>query len=196
MSATTTAPVMPRHIKIWPTAKLRPYDRNARTHSDEQVAQIAASIREFGFLNPILVEAGGGVIAGHGRLLAARLLGMEEVPVVVLNHLSDTQRRAYIIADNKLAMNAGWNLELLAQEVRDLEREDFDIDLIGFSEAEMAELLATGEAPTPEGDIQEAIPEAPANPVTQPGDVWVIGSHRLICGDCRDRSRAVDIRIG
>jgi ParB-like chromosome segregation protein Spo0J len=93
MSATTTAPVMPRHIKIWPTAKLRPYDRNARTHSDEQVAQIAASIREFGFLNPILVEAGGGVIAGHGRLLAARLLGMEEVPVVVLNHLSDTQRR-------------------------------------------------------------------------------------------------------
>jgi DNA modification methylase len=188
MSATTTAPVMPRHIKIWPTAKLRPYDRNARTHSDEQVAQIAASIREFGFLNPILVEAGGGVIAGHGRLLAARLLGMEEVPVVVLNHLSDTQRRAYIIADNKLAMNAGWNLELLAQEVRDLEREDFDIDLIGFSEAEMAELLATGEASAPEDEVQEAIPEAPANPVTQPGDVWVIGSHRLICGDCRDRS--------
>ena len=108
--------------------------------------------------------------------------------MIILDHLTDTQRRAYIIADNKLAINAGWNLELLAQEVRALEQDDFDIDLIGFSEAEMAELLATGEAPEPEDEVQEAIPEAPANPVTQPGDVWVIGSHRLVCGDCRDRN--------
>jgi DNA modification methylase len=181
-------PAMARQIEIWPTGKLRAYDRNARTHSPEQVAQIAASIREFGFVNPILVDSGAGVIAGHGRLLAARLLGLDEVPVVVLDHLSDTQRRAYIIADNKLAMNAGWNLELLAQEVRELEREAFDLDLIGFSESEMAELLAIGDAPEAADEVEEAIPEAPAQPVTRPGDVWLIGPHRLVCGDCRDRN--------
>jgi DNA modification methylase len=181
-------PAMVRQIEIWPTGKLRAYDRNARMHSPEQVAQIAASIREFGFVNPILVDSGAGVIAGHGRLLAARLLGLEEVPVVVLDHLSDTQRRAYIIADNKLAMNAGWNLELLAQEVRELEREAFDLDLIGFSESEMAELLVIGDTPEAVDEVEEAIPEAPAQPVTRPGDVWLIGPHRLVCGDCRDRS--------
>jgi hypothetical protein len=188
MTTTMITPAMARQIEIWPTGKLRAYDRNARTHSPEQVAQIAASIREFGFVNPILVDSGAGVIAGHGRLLAARLLGLEEVPVVVLDHLSDTQRRAYIIADNKLAMNAGWNLELLAQEVRELEREAFDLDLIGFSESEMAELLAIGDTPEAADEAEEAIPEAPAQPVTQPGDVWLIGPHRLVCGDCRDRN--------
>ena len=196
MSATTTAPAMVRQIEIWPTAKLHAYARNARTHSPEQVAQIAASIREFGFVNPVLVDASGGIVAGHGRLLAAHQLGWTEVPVIILDHLTDTQRRAYIIADNKLALNAGWNLELLAQEVRALEQDDFDIDLIGFSEAEMAELLATGEEPAPEGDVQEAIPEAPANPVTRPGDVWVIGPHRLVCGDCRDRNSLRQILMG
>jgi len=185
MSAITTAPTMVRQIEIWPTTKLHAYARNARTHSPEQVAQIAASILEFGFVNPVLVDASGGIVAGHGRILAAHQLGWAEVPVIILDHLTEIQRRAYIIADNKLALNAGWNLELLAQEVRALEQDDFDIDLIGFSEAEMSELLATGEDAAPETEVQEAIPEAPANPVTRPGDVWVIGPHRLVCGDCR-----------
>ena len=112
---------MARRIEIWPTDRLVPYAKNARTHSPEQVAQIAASIVEFGFINPILVDSNAGIIAGHGRLLAARKLGLAEVPVVVLDHLSETQRRAYIIADNKLALNAGWDEEMLAAELRELE---------------------------------------------------------------------------
>jgi DNA modification methylase len=188
MSTTMITPAMARQIDIWPTDKLRAYDRNARTHPAEQVAQIAASIREFGFVNPVLVDSSGGIIAGHGRLLAARQLGLAEVPVVVLDHLSDIQRRAYIIADNKLAMNAGWNLELLAQEVRELELEAFDLDLIGFSESEVAELLAIGDALEGVDEVEEAIPEAPAQPVTRLGDIWRIAGHRLICGDCRDSS--------
>src|ERR1035438_8261411 len=155
-SATIT-PVMARRIEIWLIDRLVPYANNARTHAPEQVAQIAASIVEFGFVNPILVDTNDGIIAGHGRLLAARQLGLAEVPVVVLDHLSETQRRAYIIADNRLAMNAGWNLELLAQEVRELEREAFDLDLIGFSESEMAELLAIGDTPEAMDEVEEAI---------------------------------------
>jgi DNA modification methylase len=176
---------MASKIEIWPVETLVPYARNAKTHSDEQVAQIAASIFEFGFLNPILVDSNAGIIAGHGRLHAARKLGLAEVPVVVLDHLSETQRRAYIIADNKLALNAGWDEKILAAELRDLDDEGMDLALVGFSDDELEDLLA-GEEPEASPDVEEEIPEEPGNPVTRPGDLWIIGQHRVICGDCRD----------
>ena len=175
---------MARRIEIWPTDRLVPFARNARTHSPEQVAQIAASIVEFGFTNPILVDSDAGIIAGHGRLLAAQRLNLTEVPVVVLDHLSETQRRAYIIADNRLAISAGWNEDLLRAELKALEGVGFGLEVIGFSEEELRTLLAAPEAPQDESD--EEIPEPPAKPVTRPGDLWSIGRHRLICGDCRD----------
>lgn len=182
---TSIAPAMARRIELWPIEKLRPYARNARTHSEEQIAQIAASIAEFGFNAPILVDSDAGIVAGHGRLLAARKLGLSEVPVVVLDHLSETQRRAYIIADNKLALNAGWDEKLLAQELRDLEKEGLDLALVGFSDDELEELLAEDE-PEQSEEIEEEVPAPPAQPVTHLGDLWRIGRHRLICGDCRD----------
>ena len=177
---------MARRIELWPTDRLVPYAKNARTHSPEQVAQIAASIAEFGFNAPILVDSNAGIIAGHGRLLAARKLGLAEVPVVVLDHLSETQRRAYVIADNKLALNAGWDEKILAAELHDLEQDGVDLALVGFSDDELEDLLA-GDEPQPSPDVEEeAVPEEPTNPVTRPGDLWAIGPHRLICGDCRD----------
>src|ERR1035438_4082545 len=142
-SATIT-PVMARRIEIWLISRLVPYAKNARTHSPEQVAQIAASIVEFGFVNPILVDTNDGIIAGHGRLRAARQLGLTEVPLVVLDHLSETQRRAYILADNKLAMNAGWDEKMLASELRELETDGTDLALIGFSDEELEALLEDG----------------------------------------------------
>lgn len=187
MTTTRVTPAMARHIEIWPLGRLVPYARNARTHSPEQIAQIAASIVEFGFNAPILVDSNAGIVAGHGRLLAARKLELEEVPVVVLDHLTDTQRRAYIIADNKLALNAGWDEEALAAELRELERDGLDLALVGFSDDELQVLLAGDEESaeaTPEAE--EEIPEAPADAISRPGDVWIIGRHRLICGDCRD----------
>jgi DNA modification methylase len=180
-------PALARRIELWPVDRLVPYAKNARTHSPEQVAQIAASIIEFGFNAPILVDSQAGIIAGHGRMLAARKLGLTEVPVVVLDHLTDTQRRAYIIADNKLAENAGWDERVLAAELADLERDGLDLKVVGFSDQELEVLLAdSGDGPAREDE--EQIPESPAEPVTRPGDVWLIGSHRLICGDCRDRN--------
>jgi len=134
----SVTPEMARRIELWQTDRLVPYAKNARTHSPEQVAQIAASIVEFGFVNPILVDSNAGIIAGHGRLLAARKLGLGEVPVVVLDHLSETQRRAYIIADNKLAQNAGWDDKTLAAELGDLEAEGVDLGVVGFSDEELA----------------------------------------------------------
>ena len=131
-------------IELWPLDRLRPYERNARTHSDDQVQRIAASITEFGFNAPILVDDSDGIIAGHGRLLAAQRLGMAEVPVIVLDHLTDAQRRAYVLADNKLAELAGWDQELLGAELLDLQADDFDLSLIGFSEKELADLLEPG----------------------------------------------------
>jgi ParB-like chromosome segregation protein Spo0J len=128
-------PALARRIEIWPVDRLVPYARNPRTYSPEQVAQIAASIAEFGFNAPILVDSNAGIVAGHGRLLAARKLGLPEVPVVVLDHLTDTQRRAYIIADNKLSENAGWDEKILAAELADLEHEGLDLKLVGFSDA-------------------------------------------------------------
>ncbi|MGL4410207.1 MAG: ParB/Srx family N-terminal domain-containing protein [Zoogloea sp.] len=133
---------MAKRFEQWPVDRLQPYARNARTHSEAQVAKIAASITEFGFTNPILVDSSDGIIAGHGRLLAAQLLGMAEVPVLVLDHLTDAQRRAYILADNRLALDAGWDEALLAEELAALQGEGFDLELTGFEEDELDQLLA------------------------------------------------------
>lgn len=163
---------------------LIPYARNSRTHSDAQVAQIAASIREFGFTNPVLVDEANGIIAGHGRVLAARKLKMADVPAIRLSHLTEAQKRAYVIADNKLALNAGWDIELLRLEINDLRGLEFDVALTGFSTEELDALMA---APGTEGLTDpDAIPEAPERPIAVPGDVWLLGRHRLVCGDCTD----------
>jgi DNA modification methylase len=162
---------------------LIPYARNSRTHSDAQVAQIAASIREFGFTNPVLIDAGGGIIAGHGRVMAARLLGRADVPCIRLGHLTEAQRRAYVIADNRLALNAGWDEAMLALELRDLAAEGFDVGLTGFDTKEIDALLASLDA-TPKGNTDpDATPPVQAEAVTRPGDVWVMGKHRIMCGD-------------
>ena len=163
-------------------SELIPYANNSRQHSDAQVAQIAASIKEFGWTNPILVDASNGIIAGHGRLMAARKLGMTEVPVIQLSHLSDNQRKALIIADNKLALNAGWDEELLKIELNELLDADFDLELTGFDKDELDELLRPVE--TTEGLTDEdAVPEVPEEPKTKPGDIYQLGRHRLMCGD-------------
>jgi len=160
---------------------LIPYARNSRTHSDAQVAQIAASVREFGWTNPVLVDGENGIIAGHGRVLAARKLGMEEVPCIELAGLSDTQRRAYIIADNKLALNAGWDDELLAIEFSELADAGFDNLLTGFTQDEI-DALTPEQAPEGLTD-EDAVPEVQAEPVSKLGDVWLLGKHRVMCGD-------------
>lgn len=173
---------MAERIELWPVEKLVPYTRNPRTHSAEQVSQIAASIAEFGFLNPLLVDTAAGIIAGHGRLQAAKQLGLAQIPVVVLDHLTEAQKRAYVIADNKLALNAGWDDELLRSEMAALAAEEFDMPVIGFSDEELADLLA--EPGVVEGQTDEdAVPDAPADPVSKPGDLWILGNHRLLCGD-------------
>jgi DNA modification methylase len=188
-----TAPP-PLKVEMLETAQLIPYARNSRTHSDAQVSQIAGSIREFGFTNPVLVDADNGIIAGHGRVMAAGKLGLGKVPCIRLGHLTETQRRAYVIADNKLALNAGWDEELLGLELSELSTLDFDMGLIGFSEDELASILADEEIPTV-GD-EEEIPEPPANPVTVQGDVWNLGPHRLLCGDCRSHSDVEKLLAG
>lgn len=162
-------------------ADLIPYAANSRTHSDTQVAQIAASIREFGWTNPILVSGDGTIIAGHGRLLAARQLGLGDVPVIVLDHLSEAQRKALVIADNKLALNAGWDEGLLSTELAGLNELGFDLSVIGFSTDELSALLA--DDPTEGLTDEDAVPETPVVPVTVEGDVWLLGRHRLKCGD-------------
>jgi DNA modification methylase len=166
--------------------RLIPYARNSRTHSDEQVAQVAASIREFGFTNPVLIDGDGGIIAGHGRVMAARKLGMDKVPCIRLAHLTEAQRRAYIIADNKLALNSGWDDQMLALEFKDLQDMGFDLELTGFGLGDIDELLAELDA-TPEGatDADET-PAVQADAVSQPGDVWLLGKHRIMCGDSTD----------
>lgn len=161
--------------------RLVPYARNSRTHSDEQVAQIAASIREFGFTNPVLIDGDGGIIAGHGRVLGARKLGLAEVPCIRLAHLTEAQRRAYVIADNKLALNAGWDDEMLALELAELGDDGFDLDLTGFTDEEIKALM---QVEVTEGLTDEdATPAVPETPVTVLGDVWILGRHRLMCGD-------------
>ena len=170
-------------VVTWPVEKLIPFARNARTHSAEQVAQIAASIAEFGWTSPILAGSDGIIIAGHARLLAARKLGMTEVPVIVLDHLSEAQRRALVLADNKLALNAGWDEEMLRIELQDLEVSGFNLDLVGFSAEELETILAGGEETTEGLTDEDAVPEVPETAVTVLGDVWVLGDHRLLCGD-------------
>jgi DNA modification methylase len=162
-------------------ADLIPYAANSRTHSDAQVAQIAASIKEFGWTNPILIDGENTIIAGHGRLLAARKLGLEEVPAIILDHLSKAQQRALVIADNQLALNAGWDIDMLKAEIEDLNLENFDISLLGFDDKFLDGLLE----PEPSEGLtdEDAVPEVPAIPVTVEGDVWVLGNHRLMCGD-------------
>lgn len=163
------------------TEELIPYAANSRTHSDEQVNQIAASIKEFGFNNPVLIDKDNGIIAGHGRVMAAQKLGMEEVPTICLDHLTDAQRRAYIIADNKLALNAGWDDEALQAEIDRLRDEEFDVALLGFDDDELDALIQDMET---EGLTDEdEVPEVPEQPVTVEGDVWLLGNHRLMCGD-------------
>ena len=160
---------------------LIPYVNNSRTHSDDQVAQIAASIKEFGWTNPILVGEGNSIIAGHGRLMAARKLKMDEVPTIELDYLTDTQRKALIIADNKLALNSDWDLGLLSLELEELQKLDFDLGLTGFSEDELAKLLEPEQV---DGLTDEdAVPEVPDEPITKPGDIYQLGNHRLMCGD-------------
>jgi ParB-like chromosome segregation protein Spo0J len=160
---------MAQRIELWPLEKLIPYARTPRTHSDTQVAQIAASIAEFGINNPILVDTKAGVIAGHGRLLAARKLQLAEIPVIVLDHLTEAQKRAYILADNQLALNAGWDDTLLAAELAALQKEDFNLDLIGFEDAELTRLLAAQDAAEGLTD-EDAVPELQATPISMLGD--------------------------
>ena len=161
---------------------LIPYAKNSRTHDDAQVAQIAASIKEFGWTNPILVDGDNGIIAGHGRLMAARKLGMTEVPVIELKDLTPTQKKAYIIADNRLALNAGWDDQLLTIELNELLADKFSLDLLGFNADELNALLNPVEIN--EGLVDEdEVPEPPLEPITKLGDVWVLGNHRLMCGD-------------
>jgi DNA modification methylase len=174
---------MDLQIEQWPVERLIPYARNARTHSDEQVAQVAASIAEFGFVNPILVGPDGVLIAGHARLLAARKLRLTEVPVLVLGHLNETQRRALVIADNRLAMNAGWDEEMLRVELESLQEDGFDLDIVGFTEDEIEGLLRDPDEATEGQTDEDAVPEAPETAVTVAGDVWLLGQHRLLCGD-------------
>jgi DNA modification methylase len=162
--------------------ELVPYARNARTHSAAQVALIAGSIREYGFTNPVLVDGDNGIIAGHGRVLAARKLGLASVPVIELAHLSKCQRRAYILADNRLAEQAGWDKEMLALEAADLSEIGVDLASLGFDAAEIDALLNAGTADPRE----EATPEPPAVPVSRPGDLWLLGRHRLLCGSATD----------
>lgn len=168
-------------IELWPMDRLIPYARHARTHSADQVAQVAASIREFGFTNPILVDTQAGILAGHARLLAARKLNLSQVPVIVLDHLSATQKRAYILVDNRLALNAGWDEEMLATELAALQEESFQLDLLGFDEEEVEKALASLEEPF--GGDEDAVPEPPLVPISATGDLWLLGRHRVLCGD-------------
>ena len=168
------------NIKYLQKNALIPYVNNSRTHDNNQVKQIASSIKEFGFTNPILIDGDNGVIAGHGRLLAADLLGMDEVPTITLKGLTEAQRKAYVIADNQLALNAGWDLNSLKVELDRLAELDFDIDLLGFDDDFLSSLL---DEPTEGLTDEDAVPDAPENPVTVIGDVWILGNHRLMCGD-------------
>ena len=178
--------IMMRSVK-----ELRAYDKNARTHSEDQIRQVARSIEEFGFTNPVLVDAAGMIVAGHARVKAAESLGLEQVPTICLEHLTPAQVRAYVIADNAIALNAGWDEELLRQELAALEGMDFDLTLTGFDDAEIDRLLADVDSTGAPGLTDEdAVPEPCADATTQLGDLWILGDHRLLCGDS---SAAADV---
>jgi site-specific DNA-methyltransferase (adenine-specific) len=168
------------NYKMVKTTDLIPYARNSRTHSEAQIAKIAASIKEFGFLNPIIIDGESGIIAGHGRVMAANKLGLQSVPCIEAVHLSEAQKRAYVIADNRLALDAGWDNDLLKIELQDLDANGFDLSLTGFEVGELAAFLTE---PTAGLTDEDAVPEVPVQPVTVLGDVWLMGNHRLMCGD-------------
>lgn len=180
------------HIERWPLTRLSPYAHNARIHSADQVAQIAASIKTFGFNNPILVDAQGGIIAGHGRFAAATKLGLTEAPVILLDHLTDRERRAYIIADNKLAENATWDDAVLAAELAALNEEEFDLSILGFDDRELEKLLATEDD---DGRADEC-PPVPEAATTVLGDLWLLGRHRVLCGDATDGAAVARVMAG
>ena len=189
-------------LEQWPIDRLRPFARNPRIHDPEQVARIAGSMTEFGWLVPILADSQGNVIAGHGRLLAARQLGLTEVPVVIASHLSEIQRRAYIIADNQLTLSSRWDDEVLAGLLHELNGENFDLDLLGFSAEQLDDLMAPlgdddepGSSGAADGD-EDAVPEPPAQPVSRPGDLWHLGDHRLLCGDSTDPAAVARLMVG
>ena len=191
-------------IERRPIESLIPYARNSRTHSDEQIEQLMASMREWGWTNPVLVDEDGGIIAGHGRVMAAKRLGLKEVPVIVASGWTEAQKRAYVIADNKLALNAGWDNEMLALELGDLQELGFDLDLVGFSTDELEDLLAdddaddgtpgaeTSEEPTPDADDITV----PRIVISRPGDIWRLGEHRLICADSADSAAIERLMAG
>ena len=170
-------------VEYRPLDSLVPYARNARTHSEAQVAEIAGSIREFGFTNPVLIAEDGTLIAGHGRVLAARLLGMDTVPTITLTGLSDSQRRALVLADNRIALNAGWDEALLSLELTDLKEAGFDLGILGFEDGELDRLLAGTEGEEEGSTPPVVIPEPPRDPASRTGDLWILGDHRLLCGD-------------
>jgi len=188
--------------KAWPAdnverrkvADLVPYARNSRVHSDEQVAQIAASIKEWGWTVPVLIEPDGGIIAGHGRIMAAQKLGIKDVPCMVANGWTEGQKRAYVIADNKLALNAGWDDDMLKVELGELDGLDFDLSLTGFDDDELSALLA--DEPTEGLTDEDAVPEAPEVPVTVEGDVWILGRHRLMCGSSTEADTVDKVLAG
>src|ERR1700716_1795839 len=180
-------------IQPIPVASLRPHPGNARIHSKKQVRQIADSIRQFGFTNPVLIGDGGEIIAGHGRVEAAKLLGLDCVPTVRLAHLNAAQRRAYVLTDNKLALNAGWDRELLAIELQGLIDLNFEVEITGFSTTEIDLVLDEAREGSPNGqtETEDQIPfpiDDPTSAITRSGDVWCLGRHRLICGDARDQA--------
>ena len=169
--------------ELWPIDRLRQARHNPRTHSADQIQRIAASMAEFGWTNPILVDEEGQILAGHGRLLAAKELGLSEVPVLRFDYLSEAQKRAYLIADNQLALQAGWDEQLLAQEVAQLRTERFDLDLLGFDATELERLLALDPDAGEAEPAEDEVPPVPAVPVSRPGDLWLLGPHQLLCGD-------------
>jgi len=188
--------VLPTRFEQWPVDRLRPYEKNPRTHSPEQIAKLVASLREFGFTNPVLVDSQDGIVAGHGRLQAARAIGMTEVPVVVLDHLTDAQKRAYIIADNRLALDAGWDEDILAAELAGLKLDGFDLELTGFDGEEIEEMLAWADRALGDDAADEEAPEPPEIPVSRPGDLWHLGKHRLLCGDSTNADDVARVLAG
>ena len=175
MGKTTT------EMKLISTAELIPYVNNARTHSGEQINKLRSSLREFGFINPVIIDREYNVIAGHGRIMAAKAESIEKVPCVFVDYLTEAQKKAYILADNRMAMDAGWDEELLRVEIEALQAEAFDIGLTGFDDKEIADLFASDdEVKDDDFDVDAELEKAP---VTKAGDVWILGNHRLICGD-------------
>src|SRR5210317_1497763 len=169
-----------REIVYKNVAELIPYARNSRTHDKDQVSQIVASIKEFGFTNPVLIDEEGLIIAGHGRVQAAQKLNLKTVPTICLDYLTEAQKKAYVIADNRLALNAGWDFDMLKVELNDLNDLDFDVSLLGFEDKEINDILAD---PT-EGLVDEdSTPNLVEDPITVEGDIWLLGNHRLMCGD-------------